>query len=338
MPTISVIIPVYNVELYLKECVNSILNQSFTDFELLLINDGSTDKSGIICDEYARMDSRVRTFHTPNKGPSAARNLGMQQAIAEWICFVDSDDWVEKDYLMAFLKYQLKKKRLIYQGILFDKEKEESTIASITNKDKLLCMNTKHSPDSYFTILTNCSPYAKLFDLSLIKRHELAFDENISINEDQVFIWSYILYTEEIYLLNATTYHYLIRNNHSLTHRFHPAKEYLLAYQDLCKCMMEFRETIMSHITDTFYWKNLYSKYVLILALRACKHVTLNDYLLILKEVKSQAPLFKQFYAPRNIKHKLFVYMLFYTRLSERLTFYFICLARWLRIFPYYQI
>lgn len=337
MPAISVIVPVYNVEPYLRDCVNSILNQSFTDFELLLINDGSTDQSGIICDEYTRKDPRVRTFHTPNKGPSAARNLGMQQAETEWICFVDSDDWVEKDYLMTFLKYPLKHNRLVCQGIWVNEEGGESRIASIADEDTLLDMKPPNSPHSYLTILTDWSPCAKLFDLSLIKQHGLAFDNNISINEDQIFIWSYLLYTKEIYLLNAETYHYLIRNNQSLTHRFHPANEYLSAYQSLCRCMMELRETLMSHITDADFWKNLYSRYILILALRACKHVTRKDYSVILKEVKSQAPLFRKYYMPRNSKHKLFVYLLFHAHLSGKFTFYFICLAKWLRIFPTYQ-
>lgn len=338
MPTISVIVPVYNVEPYLKDCVNSILNQSFTDFELLLIDDGSTDRSGIICDEYAGKDSRVRTFHTPNQGPSAARNLGMQQAKAEWACFIDSDDWVEKDYLMAFLKYPLKHNRLIYQGIWNDKVGDKCTVASLADEDTLLHLTINNPSYSYLVILKNYSPCAKLFDLTLIKRHGLAFDEAITTNEDQVFIWSYLLYSEEIYLLHAANYYYRIRNNQSLTHRFHPAKEYLSAYHSVCKLMMEFRGTVISHITDASFWGHLYSRCVLILALRACMSVTRQDYSAILKEVKSQAPLFEQYYTPRNCKHRLFVNLLFHPHLSEKLIFYFIGLARWLRMLPSYRL
>lgn len=337
MPTISVIVPVYNVEPYLKDCVNSILNQSFTDFELLLINDGSTDRSGIICDEYAGQDPRVRTFHTPNKGPSAARNLGMRQATAEWICFVDSDDWIEENYLMAFLKYPLKHNRLIYQGIWNNNESGNCTVTTIADEDTLLHLNSHNLAYFYFIILKNYSPVAKLFDLTLIQQHELVFNEDITTNEDQVFIWSYLLCTKEIQLLHAATYHYMIRNNQSLTHKFHPAKEYLSAYHCVCKLVMEFRRTILSHITDASFWRHLYSRCVLILVLRACKSVTRQDYSVILKEVKAQAPLFKQYYTPRNSKHKLFVYLLFHPHLSERLTFFIISLARRLRILPSYQ-
>ena len=94
MPKISVIVPVYNAEKYLHRCVDSILAQTFTDFELLLVNDGSKDTSGEVCDEYATKDSRVRVFHKENGGVSSARNIGLDNAKGEWISFVDSDDWL----------------------------------------------------------------------------------------------------------------------------------------------------------------------------------------------------------------------------------------------------
>lgn len=97
--TISVIVPVYNVESYLKRCLDSLLKQTYTDFELLLINDGSTDSSALICEEYASKDSRIRVIHQENAGPSAARNRGIELAQGSYITFVDSDDFVEADYL-----------------------------------------------------------------------------------------------------------------------------------------------------------------------------------------------------------------------------------------------
>lgn len=105
-PAVSIIVPVYNVSSYLDECIGSILRQSFADFELLLIDDGSTDGSGAICDRWAAKDGRIRVFHKANGGVSLARNMGLQQARGEWIAFVDSDDWVdtsmyEKMYRMA---------------------------------------------------------------------------------------------------------------------------------------------------------------------------------------------------------------------------------------------
>ena len=94
---ISVIVPVYNVEPYLHECIDSILNQTYQALEILLIDDGSPDKCGIICEEYAKNDPRIKVFHTENYGLSAARNLGLREAKGEYIGFVDSDDWLEPD-------------------------------------------------------------------------------------------------------------------------------------------------------------------------------------------------------------------------------------------------
>lgn len=104
-PKISVIVPVYKAEKYLHRCVDSILAQTFTDFEVLLIDDGSPDRSGEICDEYAKKDSRVRVFHKENGGVSSARNLGLENAVGEWIWFVDSDDTVEANALNIINTY-----------------------------------------------------------------------------------------------------------------------------------------------------------------------------------------------------------------------------------------
>ena len=101
MPTVSVIVPVYKVEKYLHRCVDSILAQTFTDFELLLVDDGSPDKCGTICDEYAAMDARVRVFHQKNQGVSVARNRALESAVGEFITFIDSDDWLAENYLQA---------------------------------------------------------------------------------------------------------------------------------------------------------------------------------------------------------------------------------------------
>lgn len=107
MIMISIIVPVYNTEQYLPHCIDSILSQSFTDFELLLIDDGSTDGSGRICDAYAEKDSRIRVFHKKNGGVSSTRNLGLDEAKGEWICFVDADDWLEPQAVELLVKKQL---------------------------------------------------------------------------------------------------------------------------------------------------------------------------------------------------------------------------------------
>lgn len=96
-PKISIIVPVYEVEPYIHKCVDSILAQTFTDFELILVDDGSPDNCGEICDEYEENDSRIRVIHKENGGPSSARNAGLNIAKGDYIGFVDSDDWIETD-------------------------------------------------------------------------------------------------------------------------------------------------------------------------------------------------------------------------------------------------
>lgn len=113
LPLISVILPVYNVEKYLKRCLGSILSQTYKNLEILLIDDGSTDQSGQICDEFAKLDSRVRVWHKENGGVSTARNLGIEQAKGEYITFVDPDDYVDLDYVQYLYHLAFSKKCLI---------------------------------------------------------------------------------------------------------------------------------------------------------------------------------------------------------------------------------
>lgn len=101
---ISVIVPVYNVKNYLKDCISSIISQSYRDIEIVIIDDGSTDGSGVICDEYAKRDNRIIVIHQKNKGLSAARNAGLDISSGDYVCFVDSDDWVENNYILNFVE------------------------------------------------------------------------------------------------------------------------------------------------------------------------------------------------------------------------------------------
>ena len=94
---VSVIIPVYNVEKYLKDCINSILNQTYSNWEMILVDDGSVDNSGDICDKFSKNDSRIHVIHQTNKGVSFARNKGIEKANGEYLIFIDSDDWIENN-------------------------------------------------------------------------------------------------------------------------------------------------------------------------------------------------------------------------------------------------
>lgn len=118
MVKISIIVPVYNSSRYLEKCFDSIRDQTYTDFEVIVINDGSTDCSGEICDKYAELDNRFKIIHKENGGVSKARNIGIDNANGEYITFIDSDDWIDVDYLQEFIETADPNCDLIVLGIV----------------------------------------------------------------------------------------------------------------------------------------------------------------------------------------------------------------------------
>ena len=156
MPKISVIVPVYNTEKYLHRCVDSILAQTFTDFELLLVNDGSPDKSGEICDEYAQKDTRVRVFHKENGGVSSARNLGLENAQGKWITYVDGDDWIEPTMYEELYKKAIEDNAdVVYSDLkMVFKDKEEYYSIAKHSWDK------KEMMKNYIASVWTCLVYA----------------------------------------------------------------------------------------------------------------------------------------------------------------------------------
>lgn len=136
MPQISVIVPVYNVERYLTRCINSILNQTFIDFELILVDDGSPDNCPSICDEFKSKDKRVKTIHKQNGGISSARNTGIDLAEGEYLSFIDSDDWIEKDMLQVLYELAVSKKADVAECAFqrVEEEEQRQKLCNITPK------------------------------------------------------------------------------------------------------------------------------------------------------------------------------------------------------------
>lgn len=136
MPQISVIVPVYNVERYLPRCINSILNQTFPDFELILVDDGSSDNCPFLCDEFQSKDKRVKTIHKQNGGLSSARNAGIELAEGEYISFIDSDDWIESNMLQELYELAVSNKADVVECAFQRVEEDELP--------QKLCNNTPH--------------------------------------------------------------------------------------------------------------------------------------------------------------------------------------------------
>lgn len=187
LPKISIIVPVYRVEKYLSQCIESILTQTYTNFELLLIDDGSPDLSGKICDEYAEKDRRVRVYHKTNSGVSDTRNVGLEKARGEWILFVDSDDWLSSQCLEtcsnAMADSQLDLLQFGYQRVCDDgqvlfssKEHTEKLFISDYIKEKKIL----------------ATPWGNVFKRSIIAEYNIRFNPKIKLGEDQLFVYEYI--------------------------------------------------------------------------------------------------------------------------------------------------
>lgn len=190
---ISVIVPIYNTEQYLSRCLNSILSQSFTDFELLLIDDGSTDGSGIICDSYADRDGRIRVFHKENGGVSSARNVGLKEAKGEWICCVDSDDKLLTGGLQTMVDCISDEVDMVMAGYfeLVGETLQKDTTSfggdGIIAQNKALLMMYPSADLPYMGY-----SWGKLFKRNLVLERNLSFDEHIKIKEDTLFVVEYL--------------------------------------------------------------------------------------------------------------------------------------------------
>lgn len=224
---VSIIVPVYNTEKYLRQCVDSILNQSFKDFELLLVDDGSKDASGTICDDYAAHDDRVRVWHQENQGVSVARNVGLEHAQGEWIYFPDSDDIIVENAFETMIKMVSDSVDYVICGYEVYDEDGNCTYAIternqrvITREDALMEMfaPTDYRYQGYL--------WNKLFRASIIKDNNLRFVKGIKFNEDRLYDVEYLCRIKGNVAYSTTpVYHYIERSNSamaSLTQRFNP--------------------------------------------------------------------------------------------------------------------
>lgn len=193
---VSIIVPVFNTEKYLRRCVESLLNQDYKNIEILLIDDGSSDKSGEICEEYSKNFSFIKTFHKTNGGASSARNIGLSQIKGEFFCFVDSDDFVDSDYVGAMIKTAREKSCDI---VCTPRIKSSKT--GVFERDFVIM-------DFIYDLACHYNFYSclKLFKTSLLGK--IKFDTRIKVGEDFDFTSQMLLKARKIGLLSKPTYHY----------------------------------------------------------------------------------------------------------------------------------
>lgn len=274
MSLISVIVPVYNSIATLNRCVSSLLSQTYGHFELILVDDGSNDGSSELCDSLQTLDNRIKVLHKFNGGASSARNYGLECSIGDYICFVDSDDWVDEDYLES----------------LIPSESEDITICSIRlegRSNEILGFTPKYICKDDFKIYFNsllehmslCSPCCKLFRRSVIEAYHLNFDTRISAGEDMIFVYNYLC-TELncIKLIDRPLYHYRVLDNQSLSNRIVP---YEVSFY-----IMDRLFEVLGRLSNNYLWNS-----ELIYKRLLCTH--LNNLLAVLKSERRLLERFK---------------------------------------------
>lgn len=216
VPTISIIVAVYNAEKYLKRCIDSLLAQTFTDFEVLLINDGSTDKSGAMCDEYTRNDSRFKAFHRTNHGVGSTRHFGMKQAQGTYTLHVDPDDWLESNTLQALYDTACKQQAdmVIYDFI------EEYPHKSVRSSQRPTGCDTFQVLYDVLASKLQGGCCNKLIRRSCYTDYDIHFIEGLDWGEDTVTVVSLLQHPIRVAYCEETMYHYDCHSNSNSYTRF----------------------------------------------------------------------------------------------------------------------
>lgn len=228
LPEISVIIPVYNSDQFIEKCLQSLLRQKMENFEIIIVNDGSTDRSGQICDFFSKIDARVFVYHQKNRGVSASRNFGLQHAKGKWITFVDSDDFLNESFLINFTQNMVPEAELLIQGM-----KRFGTTESIFYDFKKNAIISVGSFMNNYPLLPYFfGPVSKLYSTELIKRENLMFDIGCSYGEDTLFNLDYISHCKQILLVKGSNYYYRYTSN-SLSTKILSFKERKILFESV---------------------------------------------------------------------------------------------------------
>ncbi|MEC5424036.1 glycosyltransferase [Virgibacillus sp. C22-A2] len=252
-PTISIIVPVYNVEAYLRKCLDSIIAQTFTNFEVILVNDGSTDDSGVICDEYAAKDSRIIVVHKEYGGVSSARNAGVELVKGDYIGFVDGDDYIEKDmYLTLFHLCQENESDIaicnlgrVIDGKLINGGNHEVYIKEFTNEEGM--------SELFKGVLYRFSLCNKLFSRKCFQ--DIQFPEG-RIHEDLSTTYKLFANAQKIVYSNFLGYIYVKRNNSILTSRFNQSRlDAFIGWNEILVFMKKNYDQILEDVVACYgYW------------------------------------------------------------------------------------
>jgi len=253
MPEISVIVPVYNVEQYLQRCVNSILAQSFSDFGLIIVDDGSSDKCGDLCDKYLELDSRIILIHQHNGGLSSARNVGLDLSFtninSEWITFIDSDDWIHPEFLFALL-HGIQECGTMISACSYKRVTVNAD--SYAEKENKFLVYTPS--DYYKNIDGSVTAWGKLYNKHLFKSIKYPVGK---IHEDEFVTYRLVFSCNNIAHTDSILYYYYFRENSITNEQWSSAKLSLFEGYENQICFfernnnLELRDYIFSYYIDS---------------------------------------------------------------------------------------
>lgn len=253
---VSVIVPVYNVEQYLNKCISSICSQTYKNIEIILVDDGSTDRSGVICDEYAKKDKRIHVIHNQNEGVSSARNSGLRHAKGEFVLFVDSDDYIEEELIEICVK-SFKTKQV--DMVIFNYIKETDKGIRLRNSHfKSLKQDIKSSRRKIRFITNNVlqyksgwEPWNRMFRMKVIKQNNILFLNGVSFSEDLFFVLKYLLNSSKIEVMRIPLYHYIDRGNSAMN------SISSIPMEDINRLCQNFEKYILDLNTDEYTKKSI---------------------------------------------------------------------------------
>lgn len=293
MCLVSIIVPIFNTEQYLPRCIDSVLSQCYSDFELILVDDGSTDASGAICDKYCEIDDRIRVFHKQNGGVSAARNLGMDNARGKWLYFVDSDDELLPNGLQSLVDCISDEVDIVMGGYV--EMNENGVITEATENASRLLTKLQSVVTLYVGYGSYCYLWTRLLRREVVRRFNLFFDPSIAIKEDTLFLMEYICKSNGITRQTANPVYLYRRRMDSAMGKAMQGRDmkYVDSFHAVVKMKKEVEALFPSNSLPMFVAKQaIYGRYYSIIRMMAANNVHDNElkkelYLIMRREMGS---------------------------------------------------
>lgn len=268
---VSIIIPIYKAEKWIRRCIESCISQTYKDIEIILIDDGSPDSCPVICDEYEQLDDRIMVIHKTNGGVSSARNIGINRSNGDYICFVDSDDWLQDNAIEVMIEEQkISEYDLVVCNYILHNQNGAVNSREFENVEF-------HSGDQFLKYLLKTvsflrTPWGKLYKAEIIKRNQIRFDEEMTLGEDTLFNYNYSKFVETLRILSEDyLYNYQEITSDEKTKRYFKSVDFI----------SESRQKMFDGYSDIFNYKDVYSVYTVELSDNLIHSLSILENLLI---------------------------------------------------------